>query len=82
MNVLSKKAKVYKIRPNKVVNIDFNSLEQRALLTKRLNAVNAWMHRSLESNCLWGVAVSRQIYTHLHEKYMQPHENKQRNKKL
>jgi len=72
LNVLSKKAKVYKIRSKPVVNIDFNSLEQRALLTKRLNAVNAWMHRSLESNCLWGVAVSRQFYVHLHEKYMQP----------
>ena len=65
------KLTVWRTKPMKV-DIDFDSIEQRSLLKQRLNATNDWLHRSLESNCLWGVVVAKQHYDYLLGKYNTP----------
>ena len=68
---IPEKLTVWRTKPMEI-DIDFDSIEQRSLLTKRLNALNDWLHRSLESDCLWAVVVSKQHYDYLMHKYSEP----------
>ncbi len=57
----SVKKTVWRIKPKKV-NIDFTSPEQNQLREKRLNNANEWLHKSLQTNCLWGIVIAKQVY--------------------
>jgi hypothetical protein len=71
MKTTPEKLTVWRTKPMEI-DIDFDSLEQRSLLKQRLNALNDWLYRSLQSNCLWGVVVAKQHYDSLLEKYNRP----------
>ena len=71
MKTTPEKLTVWRTKPMEI-DIDFDSLEQRSLLKQRLNALNDWLYRSLQSNCLWGVVVAKQHYDYLLKKYNTP----------
>jgi hypothetical protein len=62
-----KKPMAWRIKPKKV-NMDFTSPEQNRLREKRLNSLNNWLHRSLETDCLWGIVISKQMFDALDTK--------------
>jgi|TARA_R110002020_G_scaffold136759_1_gene305224 hypothetical protein len=62
-----KKPMAWRIKPEKV-NIDFTTPEQNMLRKKRLNNLNKWLHRSLESDCLWGIVISKQMFDDLEQR--------------
>jgi hypothetical protein len=62
-----KKPMAWRIKPKKV-NMDFTTPEQLALKKERLNSLNNWLHRSLETDCLWGIVISKQMFDALDTK--------------
>ena len=62
-----KKPMAWRIKPKKI-NMDFTSPEQNRLREKRLNSLNNWLHRSLESDCLWGIVISKQMFDDLEQR--------------
>ena len=62
-----KKPMAWRMKPEKV-NIDFTTPEQNRLREKRLNSLNKWLHRSLESDCLWGIVISKQMFDDLEQR--------------
>ena len=61
---LSNKPMAWRIKP-KETDIDFNTPEQKRLVTKRLNKLNEWLGRVTKDGNLWGMVVVKQMYDHL-----------------
>tara|TARA_R110002050_G_scaffold23032_2_gene62501 strand:- start:585 stop:785 length:201 start_codon:yes stop_codon:yes gene_type:complete len=62
-----KKPMAWRIKPKKV-NIDFTTPEQHQMKQQRLNSANQWLHRSLESDCLWGIVIAKQVHDAIENK--------------
>ena len=61
---LSNKPMAWRIKP-KETDIEFNTPEQKRLVTKRLNKLNEWLGRVTKDGNLWGMVVVKQMYDHL-----------------
>ena len=63
----SAKKTTWHIKPHKV-NIDFTTPEQNQMREKRLNNANEWLHKSLQTDCLWGIVIAKQVYDAINNK--------------
>ena len=62
-----KKPMAWRIKP-KEVTVDFTTPEQHQMKQQRLNSANQWLHRSLESDCLWGIVIAKQVHDAIENK--------------